>query len=78
MSSASRVSSSSNKIRKDVFTFVSSRCLLHAARRRLIDDRPEHAEFLDRVDELVEIDRLYDIGVHPEIVASHHVFFLVG
>src|SRR5260370_26910516 len=78
MSPASRVSSSSNKIRKGVFTFVSSRWLLHAARRRLVDDSPEHAEFLDRVDVLIAVDGLYDVSVHPEIVASHLVFFLVG
>src|ERR1017187_2522928 len=51
--------------------------LFHAARRRLVDHRPEDAEFLDRIDELVKIDRLYDIGVHPEAVASHHVLFLM-
>src|SRR5258708_26437051 len=73
MSPASRVSSSSNKIRKGVFAFVSSRWLLQAARRRLVDDRPEHAEFLDRVDELMKVDGLYDVGVHPEYQAGCRV-----
>src|SRR5260221_118941 len=39
----------------------SSRSLLRATRRRLVDDPPEDAKFLDRIDELVKIDRLYDI-----------------
>ena len=43
-----------------------SRHLLHAARRRLIDHRPEDTQFLDGIDKLVKIDRLYDVRVHPE------------
>ena len=55
-----------------------SQYLFHAARRRFIDHRPEDTQFLHGIDKLVKVDRLHDIGVHPELVASHHVFFLVG
>src|SRR6476646_7679624 len=73
MSSASPGSSSSKRIRRGDVTLSS-----YAAWWRLVDDRPEDAQFFDGVDELVEINRLYDIGVDPELVASDHVSFLVG
>jgi hypothetical protein len=52
--------------------------LLHTAGRRLVDHRPKHAKLLNGIDEFVEIDRLHHIGIHAELVASHHVLFLVG
>src|SRR5262249_30146198 len=47
-----------------------------AARRRLVDDGPEHAELLDRIHELMEVDRLDHVRVHAQPVARHHVAFL--
>ena len=49
---------------------------LERARRRLVEDGPEDAEVLDRLEELLEADRLDDVGVHAELVAPHQIALL--
>src|SRR5262249_28553472 len=77
-SSASLESSSSSNIRRGPVMLPSSHCLLHAPRRWLVHDGTEYAHPRDRVPELVEVDRLHDIGVHAELVAPHHVLLFMG
>ena len=50
-------------------SFIAASAFSDAARRRLVDHRPKRAELLDRIDELVEIDRLHHVGVDTELVA---------
>src|SRR5277367_2037332 len=70
ISSASVGSSSIERIRNGLCM-----SLPNAARRRLVDERPENAQFLDGIYKLMKIDRLHNIGIHAEFVAGHQVFF---
>lgn len=49
--------------------------LFYTPGRWFVDDRPENAEFLDRIHELVKIHWLDHVGVDPELIARHHVPF---
>ena len=46
------------------------------SRRALVDERPEHAEALDGLDEALEVHRLDHVGVHAEVVAGDEVLLL--
>src|ERR1017187_7884156 len=71
ISSVSLGSSSIERIRNG------DRMLLpHTSRRRLVDDCPENAQFLDGINKLMKVNRLYHVRVHSEFVARHHVLFL--
>src|SRR5665647_2621815 len=50
--------------------------LLHPVRRSLVNDRPEHAQLLYRVDEAGEVDRFHHVGVHAQVVAGDQVLLL--
>src|ERR1700722_1902715 len=52
--------------------------LSNAARRGLVDDRPEGAELFDGIDKFVKVNGFHHIGVHAELVAPHDVFLLMG
>src|SRR4051812_43382818 len=85
MSSASLGSSSRCRIRRGDVIMVplaapTSFSLFpsHASWWGLIDDGPETPQLLDGVDELVEIDRLYHIGVHAILIARDQVSLLTG
>src|SRR5258707_5142145 len=58
--------------------FISRLLRFNAAWWRLVNNCPENPEFLNGVYELVEIHRFYDIGVHAQRIARHHVTFFVG
>lgn len=53
-------------------------CLSDAPRGRLIDHRPEESELADGLDELVEIDRLDNVGIHTQAVTLDQVLLLPG
>src|SRR5660397_184146 len=50
-----------------------SATLLHPVRQPLVDERPEHAEVLDRLDEAAEVHGLHHVGVHAQVVAGDQV-----
>src|SRR5215204_7713239 len=45
----------------------------NARRGRLVEDRPEHAEVLDGLEEFLEADGFHDEGVDAELVAADHI-----
>ena len=46
--------------------------------RRLVDNRPENSEFLNRVDKFVEIHGLHHVRIYPKFITRHHVFLFMG
>src|SRR5437867_7235993 len=83
ISSVSVGLSSRCRIRKGDFIMLSSSVLKsfssflsYASWWLLIDDCPENPKFFDSIDKLVEINRLYHVGVHAKFIARYHVSFL--
>src|SRR5580693_1977930 len=75
-SSASLGSSSRYRIRTS--DFISRLVRFYASWWRLVNNSPEDPQFPDGVYKLVKIHRLYDIGVHAQSIARHHISFFMG
>src|SRR5262245_10009518 len=44
-------------------------------RRRFVQDRPEHSQLPDGLDELLKADRLDDVRIHTQLIALHQIRF---
>src|SRR5882762_2865480 len=45
---------------------------------RLVENGPEQTELLNRVDQLLEVNRLDDVGIDPKLIALHEVLLFAG
>ena len=46
---------------------------LHASRRHLVDHSPKRAHLSHRLDEILELHRLHDVGIDTELVAPQQI-----
>src|SRR4051812_26450226 len=77
MSSSVSISLSSNSNTRSARSCgIFGSAAMMTARRRFVQDSPEHAQVLDRFEERVEVDGLHHERVHAELVAAHQIAFL--